>query len=149
MLSSAFQEKTFYKACKTEGLIFLTWGHSANLNFISDRKKKRRYFLHILRTYPSESSPHALQRATLMTAEPIPAEGILCQDHAQTDKHCIGDTYLIVTAQTVATEDETADDGLQQVVGETHPTEGTEVFQHAAHPFKGIPGWDHCRDYEE
>ena len=75
-----------------------------------------------------------------MTAEPIPAEGILGQDHAQTDEHGIGDAYLIITTQTISAEDETADDGLQQIVGKAHPAEGTEVFQHAAHPFKGIPG---------
>ena len=84
-----------------------------------------------------------------MTAEPISAEGILGQDHAQTDEYSVGDTYLIITAQTVSAEDETADDGLQQVVGETHPTEGAEVFQHAAYPFEGIPRRDYCRDYEE
>ena len=60
--------------------------------------------------YPSESSPQSFQWAALMTAKPTAAEGILTDDHRQTNHHGVCDAYLIVTAKTIAAEDEAADD---------------------------------------
>ena len=45
-----------------------------------------------------------------MTAKPTAAEGILTDDHRQTNHHGVCDAYLIVTAKTIAAEDEAADD---------------------------------------
>ena len=96
--------------------------------------------------YPSESSPQSFQWAALMTAKPTAAEGILTDDHRQTNHHGVCDAYLIVTAETIAAEDETADDGLQQVVGKTHAPEDTEVVERLSHALESIPGRDDSRD---
>ena len=81
-----------------------------------------------------------------MTAKPVAAEGILGDDHRQTDHHGVCDAYLIVTAKTIAAEDGTADNGLQQVVRETHATKDTEMMEHSTNALEGIPGRDDCRD---
>ena len=62
-----------------------------------------------------------------MGSEPIAAEDVLPDDHCQSDEHGIGDAHTPVAGQSVTAEDETADDGLQQVVGEAHAAEGAEV----------------------
>ena len=81
-----------------------------------------------------------------MTAKPVAAEGILGDDHRQTDHHGVCDAYLIVTAKTIAAEDGTADNGLQQVVRETHATKDTEMMEHSTNALEGIPGRDDSRD---
>ena len=78
-----------------------------------------------------------------MALEPIAAKNILYDDHSQADEHGIGDTHKPKTAQTITTEDETADDGLQQIVGETHAAKETKMTKGSANGSKGVP----CRNY--
>ena len=96
--------------------------------------------------YPSESSPQSFQWAALMTAKPTAAEGILTDDHRQTNHHGVCDAYLIVTAKTIAAEDGTADNGLEQIVGKTHATEDAEMMKHSTNAPESIPCRDDCRD---
>ena len=77
-----------------------------------------------------------------MAGKPIATEKVLADHHHQTDEHGIGDTHFIITAQSVSTEDETADDGLQQIVGEAHAAKDAQVMEYTAHTLEGIP----CRD---
>ena len=65
--------------------------------------------------YPSESSPQSFQWAALMTAKPTAAEGILTDDHRQTNHHGVCDAYLIVTAKTIAAEDEDTPQGIGHI----------------------------------
>lgn len=84
-----------------------------------------------------------------MGAEPITTEEVLAENHAQSNEHGVGGTNKSIAFETVATEDETADDGLEQVVGKTHTTEYTQVVQHAAHTLEGIPCRDNARNYHQ
>ena len=84
-----------------------------------------------------------------MTAEPPAAEEILGDNHAGPDDDGIGDAQTVVARQAIAAEDEGADDGLQQVVGETHAAEEAEMTEHPAHAREGIPGGNHGRDNHE
>ena len=52
----------------------------------------------------------------------------------------------MIAGQTVATENSTADDGLQQIVGEAHTTKDTEMVKCTADRLKGIPGRNNRRD---
>ena len=74
-----------------------------------------------------------------MTAKPIAAEGILADHHHQADEYRVGDTHLIIAPQTIATEDKTADDGLQYIVGKAHAAKDAQVMEHTANTLKGIP----------
>ena len=74
-----------------------------------------------------------------MALEPIAAKGILGDDHGQADEHGVGDAHEAVAGKAIAAEDETADDGLQQVVGETHASKETEVTEGAAHGTESVP----------
>ena len=74
-----------------------------------------------------------------MAAEPIAREEILADDHSASYHHGIGNTQFVIATQTVAAEDKAADDGLQQIVGETHATKDTKVMEYAANALKGIP----------
>ena len=74
-----------------------------------------------------------------MALEPIAAKGVLGDDHGQADEHGVGDAHEAVAGKAIAAEDETADDGLQQVVGETHAAKEAEVSKHAAHTLGSIP----------
>ena len=80
-----------------------------------------------------------------MAPEPETAEGILADDYQETYEDGVGDAQFVVAGEAVATEDETADDGLQQIVGEAHAAEGAQVTEHTADTFEGIPCRDHCR----
>lgn len=55
-----------------------------------------------------------------MAGKPEAGEEVLRDNHANTYHHGVGDAQLVIAGETVATEDGAADDGLQQVVGETH-----------------------------
>ena len=81
-----------------------------------------------------------------MTAKPIAGKTVLANYHRHTNKNGISDAQLIIAGKAVAVENETADDGLQQVVGETHAAEDAEVTEHAPDAFEGIPRRDHGRD---
>lgn len=81
-----------------------------------------------------------------MAGKPPTAEQILGDDHHQADEHSIGDAHKAIASQAVATEDEAADDGLKQIVGEAHPAEDAQVMEDSADAFKGIPGRDYGRD---
>ena len=52
----------------------------------------------------------------------------------------------MITGETIAAEDGAADDGLEQVVGETHTTKDAEMMEYAANALESIPGRDNCRD---
>ena len=81
-----------------------------------------------------------------MAAKPITGEEILRDDHSTSDHHGVSDAQLIIAGQTIAAEDEAADDGLEQIVGETHAPEDAEMMKHSADALEGIPGRDHSRD---
>lgn len=55
-----------------------------------------------------------------MVLEPAPSKGVLHDDHRQTNEYGVGDAHKSIAAKPIAAEDETADDRLQQVVGEAH-----------------------------
>ena len=74
-----------------------------------------------------------------MVGEPEPGEAVLGDNHAHANHHGVGDAQLVITAQAIAAEDGAADDGLQQIVGETHATKDTQVMEHTSNALKGIP----------
>ena len=80
-----------------------------------------------------------------MVLEPVATKGILDNDHSQADEDSIGDAHQTVASQSVATEDKTADDGLQQIVGEAHPAKEAEMGKCATYALEGIPGRNHRR----
>ena len=84
-----------------------------------------------------------------MGSEPIATEDVLAYNHCQSDEHGVGDAHTSVAGQSVAAEEETADDGLQQIVGEAHSAEGAEVAECTAHRLEGIPRRDHSRNNHE
>ena len=81
-----------------------------------------------------------------MTAEPIPTEEILADDHRHADENGIGDTQQTVASQTVAAEDETANDGLEQIVGQAHASECAQMTERTTHAIGGIPAGNNRRD---
>ena len=81
-----------------------------------------------------------------MVGEPVAAEDVLADDHQESHKYGVGDAQFVVAGKSVATEDETADDGLQEVVGEAHTSEDAQVTEHLTDTLKGIPGRDDSRD---
>ena len=81
-----------------------------------------------------------------MVGEPEAGKAVLGDNHAYSYHHSIGDAQLVIAGETVATEDGTADDGLQQIVGKTHATEDAQVMEHATNTLEGIPCRDHRRD---
>ena len=81
-----------------------------------------------------------------MTAEPEAGEAILGNNHAYAYHYGVGDTQLVIAGEAIATEDGTADDGLQKIVGEAHTTKDAEMMEHTAETLEGIPRRDHCRD---
>ena len=74
-----------------------------------------------------------------MAAKPIAGETVLCDDHCQTYKDGVGDAQLVIAGKAVATKDSTANDRLQQIVGETHTSEDSQVMEHIAHTLESIP----------
>ena len=74
-----------------------------------------------------------------MTAKPITCEEILANNHSAANHDGIGNAQKMVTGQAIAAEDGTADDGLQQIVGETHATKDAEVMEHTPNALKSIP----------
>ena len=74
-----------------------------------------------------------------MGGKPETGEAVLDGNHANTYHHGIGDAQLVIAAQAVATEDGTADDGLQQIVGETHTAKDAQMMEHTAHTLESIP----------
>ena len=81
-----------------------------------------------------------------MAAEPETGEAILGNNHAYAYHYGIGDAQLVIAGKAVAAEDGTADDRLQQIIGETHAAEDAQVTEHTADTLKGIPCRDHSRD---
>ena len=75
-----------------------------------------------------------------MAAEPPTAEKVLANDHAKTDEDGIGDADEPIALQSVAVEDETTYDRLQQVVREAHATKHAQMFQRLANTLECIPG---------
>ena len=84
-----------------------------------------------------------------MAAKPEAREEVLHDNHTHSNHHGVGDAQLVIAGQAVAAEDGTADDGLQQIVGETHATEDAQVMEHTAHTLEGIPCRDNSRDYHQ
>ena len=82
-----------------------------------------------------------------MAPKPISAKCVLDDDHGKADEYGIGDAHKAIAAKSIAAEDETTDDGLQKVVGETHAAKEAKVTEHAAHTLEHIPCRDHrCDD---
>ena len=85
-----------------------------------------------------------------MVSEPIAAESILRDDHSQSDEYGIGRSNKSIAGQSVAAEDETSDNRLQQVVGQTHAAKGAEVAESVSHRAEGVPCRNHRRcDHRE
>ena len=74
-----------------------------------------------------------------MVRKPEAGEDVLCDNHANTNHHGIGDAQFVITAQAIAAEDGAADDGLQQIVGEAHAAKNAQVMEHSAYTLEGIP----------
>ena len=81
-----------------------------------------------------------------MAAKPEAGKEVLHDDHRHTNHHGVGDAQLVIAGQAIAAEDGTADDRLQQIVGETHAAKDAQMTEHAAHALEGIPRRDHSRD---
>lgn len=81
-----------------------------------------------------------------MVGEPKAGKKVLRDNHTNTYHHSVGDTQLVIAGQTVTAEDGAADDGLQQIVGETHATEDAQMMEYTAYTLEGIPCRDNCRD---
>jgi hypothetical protein len=81
-----------------------------------------------------------------MSAKPEAGEEVLHKNHAQSDHHGVSGAKLIIASKAIATEDGTTNDGLQQIVGETHATEDAQVMEHAADALERIPCRHHTRD---
>lgn len=77
-----------------------------------------------------------------MVLEPMAAEEILPDNHRKANEHCVGDAYQPVKSQSIAAEDEAADDGLQQIVGQAHTPKDAKVMERAPDGAEGIPGGD-------
>ena len=75
-----------------------------------------------------------------MAAKPITCEEILANNHSTSNHDGIGNAQKMVTGQAIAAEDGTADDGLQQIVSETHAAEDAEMMEHPANTLESIPG---------
>ena len=74
-----------------------------------------------------------------MTGEPEAGEEVLCDNHSHSNHHSVGDAQLVIACQAVAAEDRAANDGLQQIVGETHAAKDAQMMEHTAYTLKGIP----------
>ena len=81
-----------------------------------------------------------------MAAEPPTAEKVLADNHAKADEDGIGDADKPIALQSVAVEDETTYDRLQQVVREAHTTKHTQMFKRLANTLECIPSRDDGRD---
>ena len=81
-----------------------------------------------------------------MAGKPITGKEILTNDHSTSNHNSIGNTQIAIAGQTIAAEDETANDGLEQIVGKTHATKNAEMMQHSANAQESVPGRNHCRD---
>ena len=81
-----------------------------------------------------------------MTGEPITGEERVDDDDCTPHHKGVGDAQNTVAGEAVAAEDGAADDGTEQIVGKTHPTEDAHVMEQPAHTFEGIPGRDDGRD---
>ena len=75
-----------------------------------------------------------------MAGEPEAGEAVLRDNHSDAYHHGIGDAQLVIAGETIAAEDGTADDGLQQIVSETHAAEDAEMMEHPANTLESIPG---------
>ena len=75
-----------------------------------------------------------------MAGKPITGKEILTNDHSTSNQNSIGNTQIAIAGQTIAAEDETANDGLEQIVGKTHTPEDAEMMQHSANTPESIPG---------
>ena len=84
-----------------------------------------------------------------MAAKPITCEEILANNHSAANHDGIGNAQKMVTGQAIAAEDGTADDGLQQIVSETHAAEDAEMMEHPANALESIPGRNYCRNYHQ
>ena len=85
-----------------------------------------------------------------MSFEPIASKDIEDDDHDEPDEHCVSDTHQPIASQSIATEDEAADDRLQEVVGKAHAAKEAEVNQCVTHPLESIPsGNDRRCDHHE
>ena len=62
-----------------------------------------------------------------MVLEPQTTKGVLHNDHGQADEYGVGDAHKAIALQSISAEDKTANDGLQQIVGETHAAKEAEV----------------------
>ena len=74
-----------------------------------------------------------------MAFKPEAGEAVLRNHHTHSYHHGIGDAQLVIAGEAIATEDGTADDGLQQIVGETHTPEDAQMMEHTAYALEGIP----------
>ena len=75
-----------------------------------------------------------------MAGKPITGKEILTNDHSTSNNDGIGNTQIAIAGQSIAAEDETANDGLEQIVGKTHATKNAEMMQHSANTPESIPG---------
>lgn len=85
-----------------------------------------------------------------MALEPITAKRVLKENHGKANEHGVCDAHKAIASKSIATEDETANDGLQQVVGQTHASKKAKMTEHATHGVKGVPCRNHrrCNHYE-
>ena len=74
-----------------------------------------------------------------MIREPEAGEEVLCDNQANTNHYGIGNAQFVIAGQAIAAEDGAADDGLQQIVGETHSAKDAQMMEHTAYTLKSIP----------
>ena len=55
-----------------------------------------------------------------MVSKPEAGEAVLGDNHTNTYHHGVGNAQFVIAGETISAENGAADDGLQQIVGETH-----------------------------
>ncbi len=74
-----------------------------------------------------------------MAGKPEAGEEVLRNNHSHSNHHSVGDAQLVIAGETIATENGAADDGLQQIVGETHTSKDAQMMEHTAYTLESIP----------
>ena len=74
-----------------------------------------------------------------MGVKPKASEKVLRENHTHSYHHGVGDAQFVIAGEAVSAEDGAANDGLQQIVGETHATKNAQMMEQTAHTLGGIP----------
>ena len=88
---------------------------------------------------PGEAAPETFQGPAFVLIGPEFEEPVLEYDHSDAHQRGPCGAQGVVHAQAPLVEDETAQDGLQQVVGEAHSAKESKFSEHFFEPVKPVP----------